>query len=92
MAIQLGVSNISINTSQKFLGNERWLNGSWVTSRSVPVNIPDTFKEKLDITSSMEFNSLTFDISNDAQGEYSGSYGRESLPSICEYGTHINHD
>ena len=80
------MSNVSINTSQQFIGNERWLNGSLVTSRSVPVNIPDTFKEKLDITSSIAFSSITFDISNDAQGEFSGSYGRESLPSICEYG------
>ena len=87
--ILLTVSNISINTSKTFLGNERWLNGSWVTSRSLPVNIPDTFKEKLDITSSIEYGSITFDISNDAQGEYSGSYGRESLPSICEYGTQL---
>ena len=87
MALPLTMSNVSINTSQQFIGNERWLNGSLVTSRSVPVNIPDTFKEKLDITSSIAFSSITFDISNDAQGEFGGSYGLESLPSICEYGT-----
>ena len=81
------MSNVRINTSQQFIGNERWLNGSLVTSRSVPVNIPEAFKEKLDITSSIAFSSITFDISNDAQGEFSGSYGRETLPSICEYGT-----
>ena len=81
------MSNAKINTSKKLIGNERWLNGSVVTSRSVPVNIPDTFKEKLDITSSIAFSSIIFDISNDAQGEFRGSYGRESLPSICEYGT-----
>ena len=81
------MSYVHINTSQQFIGNERWLNGSLVTSRSVPVNIPEAFKEKLDITSSIAFSSITFDISNDAQGEFCGSYGRETLPSICEYGT-----
>ena len=71
------------------LGNERWLNRTWTTSRSVPISrqlpsnrLQSTYKYMiLDLSTYAqgEFGSSDF-------GEFRGSYGTDELPAICEYG------
>ena len=68
------------------LGNERWLNRTWTTSRSVPISLPNPILEKLDLLSSVPYKYMILDICTNAQGEYVGSYGTDELPAICEYG------
>ena len=68
------------------IGNERWMNGTWTTSRSVPVLLATPLQEKLGLSTSMKYNSLTFDISSSSSGDVDFSYGTEDLPAICEYG------
>ena len=66
------------------IGNERWLDGTLATSRSSPVTVPSDIQEKLDRHSTLKYSAITFDKSTDS---YDTSYGMESLPAICEYGT-----
>ena len=59
------------------------MNGTLTMGRSSPVNVPTLLKEKIDIFSSIQFSSITFESTSSS---YDVSYGSESLPAICEYG------
>ena len=63
------------------LGNERWLNRTWTTSRSVPISMQLPSNHL-----SLTYKYMILDISKRAHGDYVGSYGTDELPAICEYG------
>ena len=83
LSIEQCINNICVII---IIGNERWMNGTWATSRSVPLGLPTLLQEKLDLSTSVKYNSLTLDISSLSSGDIDFSYGTEDLPAICEYG------